>query len=202
MLDTKLRHYIQPLCNTIGSIFISYNISATTITALSFLCGIAASISIVYGYSYLSVAFLWLSGFFDVLDGTVARLTTPTKVGAYVDLISDRMVESAYILGLITCYPHQGFYCVLFMIALLFHFSTFLVAGALFKNNGKKSMHYDTSIVERGEAFIIFSLITLFPDHLSILLTSLSLVILSSGLRRFIRVIQFHSSQVETTPKA
>jgi hypothetical protein len=76
----------------------------------------------------------------------------------------------------------------------LLHFSTFVVAGALFRNHGKKSMHYEHSIIERAEAFIIFSCLLLWPMFISTLLIPFSLLILSDGALRFIKVLRYESN--------
>ncbi|MGE4168292.1 MAG: hypothetical protein AB7E68_01985 [Candidatus Babeliales bacterium] len=76
------------------------------------------------------------------------------------------------------------------MIALLFHFSTFLAAGALFENTGSKSMHHDHSLVERAEAFIVFSLMMLFPHQLHLLLMAFNTIIFLDGALRCYRITQ------------
>lgn len=46
--------------------------------------------------------FLIIAGFFDVIDGSVARVTgRATKFGAYLDTIVDRYVEAIFVIGLL-----------------------------------------------------------------------------------------------------
>lgn len=154
--------------------------------------GIAAGGCIYCAHLYIALVLLLFSVLFDVLDGTVARLTNNTqKIGAYYDLIADRMVEAAFIMGFAFLYPQHYLWYLFFFVALLLHFSTFVVAGTLFPNISSKSIHYDKSLVERAEAFIAFSSMLLFPQYIHIILGILSTLVLWCSITRFVRVIEY-----------
>jgi archaetidylinositol phosphate synthase len=189
MLETHLRKYVQPACNTLGCLFISVGLTPDKITLLAFISGILSAVALALHYTIFALLFLWISGFLDIMDGTVARITQKAHAfGAYSDLIADRMVESALMVGFTFAYSDYYLAYITFLIALLFHFSTFLAAGALFKNEGPKSMHYDRSLVERAEAFVVFSAMMLFPTYIFPLLMTFNLFIFGSGISRYIRV--------------
>lgn len=192
MIETHARKHIQPLFNTIGLHVAHYHITPGMITLCAFITGITAGACIAYGYLKTALILLCISGLLDVLDGTVARITgTSHAFGAYCDLIADRMVEAAVILGFAILYPEHMLAYLLFFVAVLLHFSTFVTAGALFPNMGAKSMHYDASIVERAEAFIIFFAMLLWPHHIFVALMMLNVVIIIAGITRFIRVMEY-----------
>ncbi len=194
MIEAHLRTHSQSVFNSIASLLIPH-VRASIITLCAFFMGIGASFAIALNYLLLGLVVLWFSGLLDVLDGTVARLSqTASKIGAYCDLISDRMVESAVILALSISHPEHQVAYVLFLAAVLLHFSTFVVAGALFPNHGKKSMHYEHSIIERAEAFIIFSCLLLWPIYISTLLIPFSLLIFGDGALRFIKVLRHETN--------
>lgn len=106
----KLRQAMNPGLNRIGSLFASTGMSPGFWTALSLI--LAAS----SGLTYMSVMFLgsnWylssmagsilllISGFFDLVDGCVARVTKQTsKKGAYLDSVFDKISESIIFIGL------------------------------------------------------------------------------------------------------
>lgn len=188
MIEAHLRTKIQPCFDKMGILLSSIQPNYITLCAL--LCGCACGCTIAYKYRFLALVFLWLSGLCDVMDGTVARLFDKAKKsGAYIDLITDRMVESAIILGFTLAYPQYYFAYILFLIALLFHFSTFVAAGALVANTGYKSMHHDYSFVERAEAFLVFSLMLLMPDYLFYSLMCFNVVIFIDAFNRFFRIL-------------
>ena len=106
----KLRQAMNPTLNRIGSLFASTGMSPGFWTALSLI--LAAS----SGLTYMSAMFLgsnWylssmagsilllISGFFDIVDGCVARVTKLTsKKGAYLDSVFDKISESIIFIGL------------------------------------------------------------------------------------------------------
>ena len=145
---------------------------------------------------------LWLSGLLDVLDGSVARMTgSVTQAGAYMDLILDRMVEAAVILGFAWFMPENMFAYLLFFVAVLFNFTTFVVAGALFQNTGGKGMHYDPGLAERTETFIVFTLMMLFPRHVFMVLTLFNGLIFTTGILRFVKVVRFSRASEDLRPE-
>jgi len=191
MIDTKLRGTFQPLFNKIAKIFVKLKIQPDTITLAAFLLGLVAGGMIGFNHLLLGFLFLWVSGLLDVLDGSVARLTgKSSKRGAYMDLIFDRMVEAAIILGFYVSFPNHALIYILFFIAAMFNFTTFMVAGALFNNTGKKSMHYDVGIAERTETFIVFSLMMVFPRYIVGILLAFNVLIFLTGIIRFYRIMK------------
>ncbi|MDW7657919.1 MAG: CDP-alcohol phosphatidyltransferase family protein [Bacillota bacterium] len=197
MIDTKWRSIFQPIFNLLAKPLVILHIQPDSITWAAFALGIAAGLCLALGFPVWSLALLWLSGLLDVLDGTVARLTGKSgKVGAYLDLVLDRMVEAAIILGFAWAYPDTAFVCLLFFTAVLFNFTTFVVAGALFQNQGSKSMHYDVGLAERTETFIVFTLIVLFPLAGTIILLIFDAIIFLTGILRFIRIVRYQRMAV------
>lgn len=192
MIDTKLRKSVQPIFDTMAKRFVKLNITPNTITGLAFIIGIASAIFIGLNFMMLALICLWFSGLFDVLDGTVARINgQSTPVGAYMDLILDRMVEAAVILGFYHAFPEHTLMYLLFFVAVLFNFTTFIVAGALFKNDGKKSMYYDVGIAERTETFIVFSLMMLLTSYIYWILLAFNAIVFLTGIIRFYKVIKY-----------
>ena len=190
MIEAHIRTKVQPLFDKL-SCMLSRRATPNAITTVALIAGIIAGVCICSNCMIAALTLLWLSGLCDVLDGSVARLTkTQNPLGAYIDLIADRMVEAAIILGFTLLYPQYYLAYILFFIALLLHFSTFVAAGALLKNNGSKSMHHEFSLVERAEAFIVFSLMMLFPDSIFVVLMSFNAIIFVDGIARFWRVIR------------
>lgn len=191
MLEHQFRFVIQPLIDTIARSF-PKKITPNVITGIALTTGMFAGYAIGNNHMYMALGMLWFSGICDVLDGTLARIRTISNpVGAYIDLISDRMVESAIIVGCYILYPQYGLACLLFFVALLFHFSTFIAAGALFENSGEKSFHYEHTLIERAEAFVVFSFMLMFPQYMFETLMCFNGLIFISAANRMYRVITF-----------
>lgn len=192
MIDSRWRGKFQPAFDAAGKGFVYFGIKPGTITAAAFVTGAISGVCIALGRPFIAVGLLWLSGLLDVMDGTVARLTgSSSMTGAYMDLILDRMVEAAVILGFAWLLPGNSFAYLLFFVSVIFNFSTFVVAGALFKNTGRKSMHYDVGMAERTETFIVFTMMAIFSQYLFHILMVFNLIIFITGIQRFLKVIRY-----------
>jgi len=180
---------MQPLFSVCAQFCCNHKITANMVTCAAFFLGLCAALALSLGYALLSLLLLWCSGLLDVVDGSIARLTHASNpFGAFIDLISDRMVECALILSFSFLYPQNSFFYCLFLTSILLHFSTFVLAGALFKNEGEKSMHYDHSLVERAEAFVVFSCMILIPSYQLTVLIIFTGIVFAGGIQRMLKV--------------
>jgi len=197
MIDSHIRYYIQFIFDKGALVFIKLKISPNMITILSFIAGIAGSAMIFFQFTWLAFILVALSGILDIFDGTVARLTNAsTSKGAFLDLVLDRMVETAIVFSFALIYPQFYIIYMLFYISVIFNFTTFMLAGMLIANNGEKSMHYDFGLIERTETFIAFLAMILFATINHILLLILTILIFLTGIIRFIKIL--YLSQDET----
>ncbi len=106
----KLRESLQPTMQKLGSSFASTGLSANFWTgfslALAFVAAGAYASSEFFGTSAWVAAIaggilLLVSGFFDVVDGAVARATQrATKKGAFLDSTFDKIAEVAIFAGI------------------------------------------------------------------------------------------------------
>ncbi len=195
MIDTTGRKHVQGAFNGAAKFLKLINLHPNVITIIAFILGIVSFVFLSIGYVFTALVLLWLSGTFDVLDGTVARLTgKSSKLGAYLDMIFDRLVECFIILGFYFYMPEFALSYFIFFIGMIFNYSTFVLAGSLFKNTGNKSMHYDIGIVERTESFICFSAMMIFPQYIFIILNIFNALMILTGILRMSRIIK-HETQ-------
>jgi archaetidylinositol phosphate synthase len=192
VIDTRWRGEFEPMFNFLARILVRFKIKPNYITIAALAIGLLSAIFIGFNRLLIALILLWISGLLDVLDGSVARLMgTSSALGAYMDLIFDRMVEAFIILGFAILAPTSYLAYILFYISVIFNFTTFVLAGTLFKNVGEKSMHYDTGIAERTETFIAFSLMLIFKNHITLILMTFNAIIFLTGIMRFYKVIKY-----------
>ena len=191
MIDSRLRHQLQPHFDRLAKKLHRAGFTPVQITLAAFSAGLAAAFLLSRQWMMASLLLLWISGVLDVLDGTLARISGKVSTaGALLDLILDRMVEAAMILGFFAVSPEQALAHLLFLIGMIFNFSTFLAAGALFPNQNGKSMHYDPGILERTETFILFTLMIFWPAGRFGLLMAFNALMFITGILRFSRLIR------------
>ncbi len=192
MIDSRYRKIFQPGFDAVGKAAVKTRLTPNQITCLALISGVSAGILVGFNQFFAAGSLLLVSGILDVLDGTVARITNKqSPLGAFLDMIFDRIVESAIILGFFFLMPEFAFSYILFLISVIFNFSTFAIAGALFKNKGKKSMHYDSGLAERTETFITFILMMFFPIYAGVILLAFTMVIFLTGIIRSYSIIKY-----------
>ncbi len=194
MIDTRGRKHVQNAFDNTAKFLKLIHLHPNVITTLAFILGIVSFGFLSFGYTIHALILLWISGLFDVLDGTVARLVGKTSnLGAYLDLVFDRLVECFIILGFYFFMPEFTLSYLIFFIGMMFNFTTFMLAGSLFKNTGNKSMHYDVGIVERTESFVFFSAMMIFPLYVPIILNVFNALMILTGIIRMSKIIKFSS---------
>jgi archaetidylinositol phosphate synthase len=123
-LLNKLRGFLEPSLTRIGQTFASTGLSANIWT------GVGLAISVLAAFVYSSNAFLgftwtpWnaavlggitllISGFFDIVDGSVARVTRHiSKKGAFLDSVMDKIAEVAIFGGIAYGELSDPFWCL------------------------------------------------------------------------------------------
>jgi archaetidylinositol phosphate synthase len=163
MLDTNARKYIQPVLDAIAKACQRIGISANTLTMIGMLVGVAAAGLVAAKFFFAGFIALWLSGLIDAADGTLARLSKPSPLGAILDITFDRVVEIAMIAALAISFPGARFELLILAGTIAIAMSLFLSIAAAVANTSIKSFHYAPGLGERTEAFICFSLMIL--DH-------------------------------------
>ena len=106
----KFRENLQPVLEKMGILFASMGLSPNTLTLIGFITTIIASI--IFGLNSLQLEpilnssvvgsiMLLIAGFFDVIDGSVAKITKKTsKKGAFLDSTLDKISEAIIFLGI------------------------------------------------------------------------------------------------------
>lgn len=187
MLDTHCRRYVQPIIGIGANFFLKLGFTANGITILAMLIGVSSGIFTYLGYNYIGVLVLWLSGYLDAVDGTIARETNSSSAfGTIMDITFDRMVEASVIIGVASRYRELSYSAMLLSISIIITMTIFLTTGSLTDKKSEKSFYYQAGLAERTEGFIMFSLIILLKDKAEIMIYALTIMIIITILQRFL----------------
>ncbi|WP_203334591.1 CDP-alcohol phosphatidyltransferase family protein [Planococcus beigongshangi] len=167
MLDTHARKHIQPVIEKSADLLLTRGFTADGVTKTAFAIGLSAGVLIYLDQPILALTALWISGFLDVVDGTMARKTKPSSWGTLLDISFDRTVEIGVILGLAFRYPGSMWALLLLSVSIIIAMTIFLTVGALSDIQGVKSFYYQAGLAERTETFILFTLMILLPAYLT-----------------------------------
>ena len=137
-----------------------------TYTALA--SGLVAALLFYCDRGWWAYALVLLSGLLDAVDGRVARMGPgPTVWGGVLDLLCDRVVEAALLLGIAV--PHPDWHLPALVLAATWYvnISVFLVIGAASDKVSAKVIDYPPGLLERSEllifAFIVVAVPVLVP---------------------------------------
>lgn len=193
MLETSLRsHYQRALVDHVVK-RLHHRVSPIHITVIAAILGVAFIPLLLTHHPYWAIACLLLSGYFDTVDGTLARHQNKTSdLGCVLDIMSDRLVEFSVVLAFYLRNPiDHGLMCILMLGSMLLCITSFLIVGQFTPNNSEKSFHYSPGIMERAEAFIFFVLMTLMPGYFNVLGAVFALLVLLTAV---LRLIEFKKS--------
>ena len=105
----NFREKLEPILEKIGVLFSSTGLSPNKLSLIGFL--IAITSSIIFGLnlslesilnsSIIGSIIILIAGFFDVIDGSVAKITKKTSSkGAFLDSVLDKISETTIFLGI------------------------------------------------------------------------------------------------------
>jgi archaetidylinositol phosphate synthase len=101
----NLRDSLKPYLEKLGRHFASTGLSPNVWTGVGLVFAFASSIVYGLGFEYTLIiggVLLLISGFFDIVDGQVARITgKSSKKGAFLDSVFDKIAEVAIFFGIL-----------------------------------------------------------------------------------------------------
>ena len=153
----NLRDTLRPTLEKIGKGFASTGLSANFWTFVGL--GFALLSAVVYGMGIefgliIGGVLLLVSGFFDMIDGQVARVTGKTsKKGEYLDSMFDKIAEVAIFLGILV-----GGYVEPYLVLLAITLSL-LVSYARSKSDIINIKLQGIGIGERAERLLVIAII-------------------------------------------
>ena len=153
----NLRESLRPALEKVGKGFASTGLSPNFWTVVGLI--IALSSAVVYGMGIefgliIGGVLLLVSGFFDMVDGQVARVTGKTsKKGEYLDSMFDKISEVAIFLGILV-----GGYAEPYLVLLAITLSL-LVSYARAKSDLINIKLQGIGIGERAERLLVIAIV-------------------------------------------
>jgi archaetidylinositol phosphate synthase len=134
-INSKFKLRIDEIC--VLPLAKRINVNPNYITFISILLMLIASFFMIQKNLILSALFVFLSGYFDMLDGVVAKLRTKksTKFGAFVDRVADRICDSLIISSIIVAGYVEVFFGIFTLVIILTASYTSSVFESLTKSN-------------------------------------------------------------------
>ena len=171
MFDRQIQKYTQEPLQYIAKLFLKF-ISPNHMTLIGFSFGVLMCLSIIIDQYLIAIIFLFLNRLADGLDGTMARLQTPTPLGGYLDIVLDFLIYGGFVLSFGITEQNNMLLSMVLLFCYIGTGSTFLAKAAILPSLTNqnlneeipKSFHYAVGLVEGTETIVFMVLCLLFPN--------------------------------------
>ncbi len=175
MLDAGLRRAIDPLLKPVAATLVRLGCSANALTVVGFVLGVGAWIALACESHLVALGFILSNRLFDGLDGLVARLSKPTDLGGFLDIVLDFLFYSGVPFFFAVGRPEQALAAAYLIFSFVGTGSSFLAYAAIAAKRGaiempqpNKAIHYLGGLTEGGETIGLFAVICLFPASFAV----------------------------------
>jgi len=177
MLDKWTLEWTKPVLEKAADLINKTGVTANQITATGFAIGLLVIPALWFKIYLLALSIIVINRILDGLDGTLARLRTPTDAGGFLDITLDFIFYSAVVWGFALSDPEQN---GLAAATLIFSFigtgSSFLAFAVMAARHDIKSVRYSQKglyylggLTEGTETIAVFMLFCIFPAEFPLL---------------------------------
>jgi len=177
MLDGLARRLLDPALDRAGRALAARGVQADALTFAGLACGLGAALAVALAADGVALAAFAVNRLLDGLDGAVARATTRTDRGGFLDIVLDFVTYGAIPLAFALRDPAAN---ALAAAVLLFAFyvngASFLAFAAVAAKRGLessvrgvKSIYFTAGLAEGTETVLAFVAMMLWPRHFSIM---------------------------------
>ena len=171
MFDRQIQKYTQKPLQYIAKLFLKF-ISPNHMTLIGFSFGVLMCLFVIIDQYLMAIIFLFLNRLSDGLDGTMARLQTPTPLGGYLDIVLDFLIYGGFVLSFGITEQNNTLLSMVLLFCYVGTGSTFLAKAAILPSLTNqslnkeipKSFHYAVGLVEGTETIVFMVLCLLFPN--------------------------------------
>jgi phosphatidylglycerophosphate synthase len=177
MLDRYITPLIKPAVDILASKIAGRGVKADHVTLLAFAMGVGGAVCIALQYYGFAVVLILVSRLCDALDGAVARHTSSTDAGGFLDISLDFLFYASIPLAFALAQPVVNALPAAVLLACFIGTgSSFLAFAALAAKRGidniaypHKSFYFLGGLTEATETLVFFIAMCLWPQHFSTL---------------------------------
>lgn len=176
MLDAVLTAHLKAPLAWLAKPLLRVGVSANQMTVAGFVCGLVSALCITQDWMLWALVALAANRLCDGLDGALARLTRPTRHGAFLDIVFDFLIYSLIPLAFAVRDGSDAMAAAFLIFCFVGTGSTFLAFSIFAKEVGltnqrlvEKSMYYLEGLTEGFETLVILALMIIVPAWFSVL---------------------------------
>lgn len=173
MLDRVLHAWLRPGLEQGAVVLRRCGLHADHVTWLGFALGVGCAVAVALQWYAAGLALMLASRVCDGLDGPLARLTSATDRGAFLDIALDFLFYASLPLAFAVADPvARGLPAATLLAAFIGTGSSFLAFAVFAERRGltndtypRKGIFYLGGLTEASETLICFVLMCLWPQH-------------------------------------
>jgi phosphatidylglycerophosphate synthase len=177
MLDRFITALIRPAVNTSAKLLVRAGIGANSITLLGFSIGISAAFLIATHAYFAGLVAIIVSRIMDALDGAVARQSSATDAGGFLDIALDFLFYASIPVAFAVADPtRNALPAAVLLAAFIGTSSSFLAFAVLAAKRGvinlsypDKSFYFLGGLTEATETLAFFAAMCVWPQHFAVL---------------------------------
>ena len=192
MLDRFIRPFIARPLESLATLFLKLNISPNQVTLCGLIIGLGCIPALDVRMYPLAGLLLCLNRLLDGVDGSMARKTTSTAFGGYLDIVCDLLFYGGFVFGFALAQPENAVWAAGLLFAFIGTCSSFLAYNAL--HNGKshdpegRSLYFLAGLTEGTETILFFLSMLIWPHLFAILAIVFSVLCHITTFSRFFKV--------------
>ena len=172
MFDPLLRRLVDPPLVGAGAWLARRGVRPNTVTLVGLGLGLLALPLLAFEHYLAALIAILLNRLLDGLDGALARQSTPTAFGGYLDIVCDMLFYAAVPLGMALARPQNAIWAALLLATFVATSTSFLGRAVMAAQRGerdggtrgRKSFFYAAGLIEGTETIMALVLFCLLPD--------------------------------------
>lgn len=205
MIDRQIRKAIDPALDLVGKRLSHVGVTANMVTVFGFGVGCGAALCLMFQMNVAALILILISRLCDGLDGSVARITGQTDLGAFLDITLDFIFYSGIVFAFAVGYREAALPAAFLIFSFVGTGASFLAYAVIAEKRGlttedrsKKSLLYIGGLTEGFETIVVLCLICSVPQHFTIIAWIFGgLCWITTSTRIFAAIVAFRS-----TPRA
>lgn len=177
MLDRLMLSVLAPTVQRLASALVRRGATADAVTLAGAAVGLSGSGLVALGHPLAGLVLMALGRLADGLDGAIARLTTPTARGAFLDITLDFLFYASVPLAFAVLDPvRNALPATVLLAAFIGTGSSFLAFAILAERQGldsaaypQKGFYYLGGLTEGTETLLCFAAMCLWPAAFPVL---------------------------------
>jgi phosphatidylglycerophosphate synthase len=192
MLDKYIVPVIKKPLRVAATVLHQQGVKADAVTVIGFSLGLACIPLIAFDHPYVGLIFLLLNRIADGIDGELARLSSPSDAGGFLDITLDFIFYALFPLGFALADPLQNALPAAFLIASFVGTGASFLAFATLADKHAvvspdfeyKSLYYLNGLTEGTETILCFALMCLFATNFAQIAWVFSMLCLITAINR------------------